>query len=59
MSALYFLPLTMPSRVGFFLSLKFRVTSYTAVTETGGDETERMRGEKERSNQTSYRTAYV
>lgn len=32
MSALYFLPLTMPRRVGVCLSLKFRVTSYTAVT---------------------------
>lgn len=32
MSALYFLPLTMPSRVGVWLSLKLRVTSYTAVT---------------------------
>lgn len=32
MSALYFLPLTMPSRVGVCLSWKLRVTSYTAVT---------------------------
>lgn len=32
MSALYFFPLTMPSRVGFCLSLKFSVTSYTAFT---------------------------
>lgn len=32
MSALYFLPLTMPRRVGAWLSLKLRVTSYTAVT---------------------------
>lgn len=32
MSALYFLPLTMPSSVGVWLSLKLRVTSYTAVT---------------------------
>lgn len=32
MSALYFLPLTMPNRVGVWLSLKFRVTSYTAFT---------------------------
>lgn len=33
MSALYFLPLMMPSNVGFSLSLKFSVTSYTALTE--------------------------
>lgn len=33
MSALYFFPLTMPSRVGVWLSLKLRVTSYTAFTE--------------------------
>lgn len=32
MSALYFLPLTMLSRVGVWLSLKLSVTSYTAVT---------------------------
>lgn len=33
MSALYFLPLMRPSSVGFSLSLKFSVTSYTALTE--------------------------
>lgn len=35
MSALYCFPLTMPSRVGVWLSLKLRVTSYTADTTRG------------------------
>ena len=34
-SAMYFFPLTIPSSVGTFLSLKFSVTSYTADTEKG------------------------
>lgn len=44
MSALYFLPLTMPSSVGVWLSWKLRVTSYTADTTARTVEKNRFNG---------------